>query len=207
LARVHAGATLYVSLDDAVLDDFAPWAGVQVESRTRRPGILDFVAEQDDLHVSLEVPIRYRFRLVGAEVLAVTKDDFQPIWTHHIYGRGEIFLLAAPLEIAWAKTPGACELPQTSNCWKMYRRILGKVIDSRILAKNDPQLTVTEHMEGPSSAWLVVINHGCQIIRQQLRFSSGWKFTSILHGEITVEGSVDVPAYDAVILKVQRGYP
>jgi hypothetical protein len=192
LARVEAGATLYVSLDDWWGSEIESVFGVENEERDK-PGPRAWRLDGSDGEQRTG-PVRWRLRPTRAQVLG-READGNPIFTVVARGRGRIFLCTAPLEMEAARTPGAHA--HGASGWRVYARVLAGLARSRVAAKALPGTALTEHPVDGSRRLLVAINHRQEAVAERLVLAPGWRLEGILHGQGHAEG-------DAVVLDLPR---
>ncbi len=201
LERVRSGATLYVSLDNALLSGFAETFGLVAQARRRRsePRI-DFTIDGLGAYSVLS---EFRLDLVsaGADVLGLEPDG-NPAFTRFDYGQGEVYLLTAPVERALAGWPGGFDAG-AQPFYQIYRQIAGKVTNGRAVQKSHPMLGVTEHTLSADERVIVTINYSPQTIEETLRLRAGWQPGSFWRGEMK-DGKLQIPANDAVVFTVRR---
>jgi hypothetical protein len=156
-ARVEAGATLYVSLDDGTLGEFVPKAGLQFGGRAERQGGCRFGFAGHDFES--HAPLRYQVQPAeSAEVLA-RETDGSPILVKKAHGKGAVYSLLAPIESNLAKQAGAFLPEQSQPFWKIYARVAEAQLARRILKKRSPWIGLTEHELPDGSVIVVAINY------------------------------------------------
>lgn len=197
LERVEAGATLYVSIDDAVLADLEPIFGVRVSTRRRRAGAATFAC--GDMVLPAAGTFRLDLEVTRAEVHA-QEPDGNPVLVECAYGRGKVFLLTAALEPAIARTPDAWEGAYT-GAWRLYAKLFAS--SGRVWGKTTAEVGVTEHPEGEERRLVVLINHSDRDLVEPLRVARGWRLAEVLHGAGEADG-VLLPRGAAVILRIAR---
>ncbi|HEX9019021.1 MAG TPA: hypothetical protein VF806_07530 [Anaerolineaceae bacterium] len=202
LERVRAGATLYVSLDGALLDRFQETYGLQAQTRQRRavPEMrftIDGIGE-------LRLPSTFRLDLnpAGAQVLG-REPDGNPAFSSFAYGSGRVFLLTAPLEVALASLPEAFHAPGAQPYWKIYQQVAAGIIAKRAVRKSHPMLGVTEHAFSAEARVVIVINYSPEPARDALALAPGWQISPAWRGEIN-GGAVSVPGNDALVFSICR---
>ena len=193
LERIRAGATLYISLDDAVLSGLNEVAGV--EFLTRAQSNQPFEYQIEDSTIRSPGQTRFSLRPTRADVLARDADG-NPILTQARYGRGQVYLLSHPLELEQTLTPGAFQQPAAFTIYKTISRTsrAGRVYD-----KTFPQLGVTEHEVCANERILVFINYSSESISTPISLSAGWQVTRIHYGTPDV-----IPALDGLVLQVEK---
>lgn len=203
LARVEAGATLYLSLDDCTLHPFCKPLGMDVVTCSLRtePVGLSFGGE------SLTCAARRRFNLEprGAQVLA-REGDGNPAYTCTAYGKGRIYCLTVPLETSLANTPGAFHGGTALPGWRFYADFAAAQIARRIVRKDNIFVGLTEHPCGDAGAVVVAINYASGPQEVALTLAQGWRIEKALVGGAPQgDGRLIIPANDACVLQLVRG--
>jgi hypothetical protein len=202
LERVKAGATLYLSIDNALLSGFEEVFGLVSQWRSRRAnGQLSFSLDGD----SLTIPSGFRQDLLptGAEALGCEADG-NPAFTRFDYGKGEVFLLSAPLETALADWPGGFHAAGAQPLWKIYRRVGSKVIEGRAVRKSQPMLGVTEHPLSERERVIVMVNYSPQAVEDALEFAEGWQVKKVWRGEVAGR-RVRIAGNEAAVMTIVEG--
>lgn len=173
--RVEAGATLYLSMDDTYLDHFAEFFGAETHVRfaATSPASYELNLEGGKIHLELPTKTVHDMRPRGAEVLGHDAAG-RPACFSTTYGDGKVYLLSFPLESLMMERPGAFLSPGSADAWKLYA-FLGKGLPRRrILTKNHPFLSVTEHPLSEQETACVVVNNDTQDITDELAVADGW---------------------------------
>lgn len=201
LARVEAGATLYLSLGDGMLPHFNQIAGVELVTRAAAAGPVESRTPAGEL-LPLTGGDDLLFEARGAEVLAVRTDTGSPAFWRHRHGEGWVFVYAAPLESALTLTPRAFE-PDAAPCWKVYAEVARACRAPRALEIETPWLAVTEHALADGRVVVVAVNHTAETRSASGRMSAGFAFGEVWRGTVTsaeAEGlSLEVPPHDAAV--------
>ena len=206
LARIAAGATLYLSLDDAFISDFESITGLEVQTRQRRAAASVLTLEDTETS-SLPMPcaggIRQVFSATRAVVLGREADD-NPAFTLCPYGKGQVFVLAFPLEQLLVRTPGVFAASDAPPYWTLYRTLAADNPAGRVLRKDLPQVGVTEHVLAAGARVAVLINYSPAKVRVALTLKPGWRPGAVLAGGRLRRGAPDwtleLPANRAAVL-------
>lgn len=206
LARVDEGATLYVSLADGLPAGFEPVVGLEPQSRERRrefePITLSGVSGEPTLPACGSHRVRHR--ATHAQVLG-TEADGSPAFTVAGYGRGRVFYLNVPIELYHTSTPGSFHTEGAPESWRVYRHVAADLLAGRAVSKSAPALAVTEHDLASGERLIIAINHSPEALVDRLALSPGWVWSEPLRGSVGADGTVVLPANDAVVLRVKRG--
>jgi hypothetical protein len=212
LGRVAAGATLYISNDDGLFSGLADFTGIEVQTRQRRtaPAQVTFSGLSSQPAFPLSSPFRLTMEAPMAEVLA-TEADGNPALTWTLYGKGNVYFLAFPMEQQIATSPGAFYGPDSQSYWHVYRHIAGAALSSRLVSKMSQMVGITEHPLDEKTRAIVAINYSPQPVTDLLALADGWEIAETLHGETPSKmGSrhaTTVPANDAVVFVLRRSSP
>lgn len=171
-ARVEAGATLYVSLDDGGLGEFHRHSGLVLEGRAPRVGAATFGFAGHDF--SVRPPVRHTFTLgEGIEVLAAEADG-TPVFTRARHGRGVVYSLLFPLETALANEAEAFMPGRMQPFWMLYAAFARSVLDARIVGKTSPWVGITEHRADDGEVVVVATNYAPHEVVERLRLNDGY---------------------------------
>jgi len=209
LKRVEAGATLYLSLDTALLSDFEAITGLRPLTRERRrPGESQIVMHE--LESRPEIPagsqFRINFQATRASLLG-TESDGNPAFVMVQYGRGQVFFLSVPIEMMLATTPGAFHSAKMEQAWRVYQRAGVHVMNGRVVRKQNPMLAVTEHPVGENERIIVLINHQPTPLSEELILADEWKMTTAHFGQVTAQQNklkTSLPPNAGTIFTVKR---
>ena len=206
LAKVKAGATLYVSLDSGLPDNFEALTGLEPQTRERGRPPDDITIEGIDGLTSIpnRGTFKVNFHATRATVLGREGDE-NPAFTVASYGKGRVYFLAVPLEMTLTQTPGAFHAAAASPCWRLYQFMAGTVLTCRAVHKSHPLLGLTEHHLDASNRIVICINHSPQRVQEKLTLAPGWRLKRVLHGKATVENQnivVDLEKNDAGVLSI-----
>lgn len=202
LRRVREeGANLYLSINDALMSPFSEYTGVKVKTRSRRIQA-DSVELDGTLH-TLESPIKYVFEAIGAEVLASDADD-TPVFTRNVYGKGQVYFLAYPIELTMACEPGLASGPHAVPYYQFYRN-LNFITPAKAARLDSPYIGLTEHVVDESTRILTVLNYTPREQKAMIQMD-GWKVDTVHHydGGSLSDGTVSLPGNTGMVLVVKR---
>lgn len=153
--RARAGATIYLSLDDALLSPFTELTGMRVLTRQRAvaPAAVSF----DGAAFELVAPFLLTMESAGARVLARDADG-RPVFSACELGAGRVFLLNYPIERLAATAPGIVDSPAAQPLYKFYRA-LGIRSRARCADCNLPTVGLTEHPLAAGGRVLIAVNY------------------------------------------------
>lgn len=208
LAKVAAGATLYVSLNDGLPSQFEALTGLEPQSRERRrdagPGVLDAL----DGRPSIPVGGAFKVRLQPTRAAVLGHEaDGNPLFTVAAYGQGRVFFLNTPIELQLTWRAGSFHAPDAPPAWRVYHHVAASVLAARAVAKDDPCMALTEHPLPDGRRVLVAVNHRTTPVHAALALRSGWTLAQVLHGDLraTPAGLVAaLPANDGLAAILRR---
>jgi hypothetical protein len=206
LDRVARGATLYLSLDDAMPSGFEQLTGLRPVFRERRTGTA--TVECQDVPGCPSIPcsgaFRHTFVSAGAAVLA-SEPGGSALLSEHRYGKGRVVFLAVPLEATLANTPGVFHAPGAPAAWPLYRLIAGEALRRRVTQKEHPLLAVTEHVVRETERIVVAINQSPCPMNTDLTLADRWSLAECCHGSAQAKAGgigLDLPPCNGAVLRV-----
>ncbi len=205
LEKVRDGAVLYISFSDGFLTSFEDVTGLQVQSRQHReePGQAVINVLEEKLTFPVPGPIRLNTVATEAQILG-SESDGNPLFTCHIYGKGKVFFLACPLELAMITRPGSFT---KEPLWKIYRRFFLAVPSNRVVTRSSSSIGITEHPLDDRHRLVVLINYHPGEITDQLTLGENWTILKTYHGEVNATNNrvtVKIPANDACIFEIEK---
>lgn len=205
LDRVRAGATLYLSLDNGMVQPFNEPFGLTILTREKRATPLDLVS-QDMPSMRLDATWKYRIQTDHATVLA-REPDGNPALTEAAYGRGRLICLTAPLESMLTDKPAAFRA-DAAPYWRIYQRLAEPWLRRRAARKSSPSVGLTEHELDPRTRVIVAQNYSPEAISETLQLADGWKPGDCWHGSLpSAQGSgwsCPLPANDACVFTLKH---
>ncbi len=200
MAKVEAGATLYVSLDDAQLEPFAEAFGLRVVNRMERQDEAVFKFEEREFPCA--APYKLELESEGAEILA-RETGGNPVFARFEKGAGEVFFMSLPVEKALAAKPSAFE-PEAKPYYKLYESIGAKALAGRIVRRDNPVITATEHHFDDGSAAVVMVSNVAWTESATLSVAKGWRIKDCLRGESLAGDKLTLEGRDAAVLLLER---
>ena len=183
LDRARNGAHLYVSVGKGLLSPFTEPFGLELQTRSRRPGpapaTMDGIDGQPTL--TLDGHCRLQLEATTAHVLG-READGNPIFTANDYGRGKVHLLGYPLELALATAPAVFHGPDAQPAWQLYRHLAADAVSDRAVRKDLPQLGLTEHDLPDARRVIVAVNYSPDPVETSLHLTAGWQATDTWYG-------------------------
>ena len=206
LARVEAGATLYVSLDSGLPDAFEALTGLepQTRARGRTPGDILLEQIQGLNAIPNHGTFKVDFRATRATVLG-REGDGNPAFTVAPYGKGRVYFLAVPMEMTLTQTPGNFHSESAPPCWRLYQHMADDLLKGRAVRKSHPMVALTEHRRDAANRIEVLINQSPRPVRETLALAAGWRLKRVLRGKAGMEGQTlvaELPKNDACVIAV-----
>lgn len=207
LKRVSEGATLYISVDDGYILHFAEVTGLTVLDRKRRGEAAQAMLQgTENTPITVPSSFRWTLRCDRAETLAAEADG-NPVLTRASYGKGTVYLMSLPIELAMTLGKETCSRPDPNPYWKIYRAISEETTRGRILRKEDPLVGITEHPDGEGKLVAVLINHSPQAKTIRVRVTDGWQLAHCWRGKAETDGAggilVSLAANDGAVLSLE----
>lgn len=199
--RIQSGATLYLSLNDAILSPFEVPFGLQVQTRQKRSAPVEFKLPflPEAPSFRLDSTVKYSLTPTSAQVHG-SEPDGNPVFTSHAWGKGQVIFLSAPIEQYLTETPEAFSGPNAQPFWQIYRHIALPHLSQRAASKDNPQVGITEHPLDNRKRLVVVINYSPQPQEVHLTLAEGWQFSEAWYGPLPADGRAVIPANDALVV-------
>jgi hypothetical protein len=198
LARVRAGATLYVSGSAGTLQPFNAPLGVKILSRQQRQSPATYTLDGITGSLSATASIRFNLAATHAEVLG-RESDGNPSGTRTKLGDGEVYFLGVPQETSLIAEPGAFE---SSPFWMFYRRMAKRHLANRVVRKQHSLVGVTEHPLDRNKRVVVAINYSPNPIEVPLALKPGWSIGTVWRGAAGIH--LRLPGNDGAVFTVRR---
>jgi len=203
LDKVKAGATLYISLNDAYLPTFTGPLGIELSVNFKRREKLSFISKLlgDSLNFETSAERKYVIDPLKNTVLA-KEPDGNPVFLKSAYGKGFIYLLTFPIESNLTTLTGAFDKGQPPYA-NIYKEIAAPLIKERVLTQNNSFIGTTEHSISNNEKVIVLINYSTEDITVFPSIKNGWTTINALYGNYVSEKSLTIKANDALILSLQ----
>lgn len=202
LDRVREGATVFLSLNNAILVPINEPFGVEIESREHRAAPATFRLTGVASDFTVGSPCRLTLKPRGATVLARERDG-NPIFTRATIGKGKAFLLGVPLELQTVQAPGSFHGKGRPPFWRLYRRVADDIASDRLVRKDNPMVGLTEHPFPDGSRVVIAINYSPAAAAVRLAVPRGYRFTGTLHGPSPRNGRCTIPANNAAVWRME----
>ncbi len=160
LAKVKAGATLYISVDNSLLFDFEGVTGLRVEDSYEHPRRA--TATIDGKEIPFTTSRTYRTTPVTAKVLAHDEEGL-PFMAENTYGKGKVYTVMAPIEDNLVNAHNAFDGPVPA----VYQALFGAVTRSKTLQFAGDVPAVTYHTDG-ENRYAVLLNHTDKALRPHI---------------------------------------
>ncbi|MHB0998379.1 MAG: glycoside hydrolase 5 family protein [Armatimonadota bacterium] len=208
LERVNQGATLYISMGNALVSHFTEFTGLVVDTRERRtsPAVITFPCIDGLSDITLDSEFKLTLTPLDAKVIGCESDG-NPAFTCVQRGKGKVYLLTSPLEANLANQPGAFR-PDGPEYWRLLQYVMKDIQSNRIVHKTIPQVGITEHPIDDDHRIVIAINYSPESLETTLSLSKGWELSNVLYGNSSgskVNGILcNIPGNDAVVTAIDR---
>ena len=189
LSRVRNGATLYLSLDNCVIEGFEALTGMRVTD-SFEPGVTTSFEYKGEIY-PVRVKRTFLLESVGADVLA-TDDRGNPVLSEFAYGKGRVILLNYPLEEGLVDGHGAFDGAE----YKLYADIFSSLIASYPVRITGDGVYTTVHTDG-DNVYAVAIN--CTDSSAAISVCADGYTARALYGSTDT-----VAPFDACVIKFER---
>ncbi|WP_231590648.1 glycoside hydrolase 5 family protein [Hymenobacter terrenus] len=204
LEKVQAGATLYMSLDDAYLPTFNEPLGVNVTTNAKRRGQLAFAAKLAGKNVKFSTNAERKLSIDPKQATVLAKEaDGNPVFVKTAYGKGHIYLLTFPLEQNLTTQTGAFDAGQPAYA-SLYRELARPLLAERVLTQPNPFVGVTEHAVSDTEKVVVLINYSPTNVSTTAQVKNGWAVAGSLYGPKPSSLSLPLKANDALVLTLRK---
>jgi len=203
LDKVKAGATLYISLDDAYLPTFTGPLAIELSVNYKRRGKLSFISKLfgDSLNFKTTAERKYIIDPLQNIVLA-KEEDGNPAFLKSAYGKGFIYLLTFPIESNLTTLTGAFDKGQPMYA-NIYKEIAKPLIKDRVLTQNNSFIGITEHSINNNEKVVVLINYSTEDITIKPTVMDGWNIAKAIYGNYISERSLTIKANDALVVSLK----
>lgn len=186
IERVKRGATLYMSIENALLSPFGDITGLKVITRSRRTSA-DKVTLPSGETLDFDSLFKLDIESCGARVI-LSADDGTPALTEYPLGKGRVVFCAAPIELRMGTEAGLASGKNARPYYKLYE-LAGLKSSEKIAASSLPTVCVTEHIVSDNERILVVINYSRCDENVNISLQNGYKLvkTYDIHGVTEVE--------------------
>ena len=211
LAAVKDGATLYLSLADAILEPFETLTGLKVIRRSTRVGAAKFKLEfTGPVEFACGAGPRLELAATGATVLG-READGNPCFSAFPFGKGVVYFSTIPIESSLIATPGIFHAKDAAPFWRIYRHVATAAMADRALVKDEPCLGITEHHESATHRLAFLINYSPEDRQFAVTLKNGWRLAKILWGvPAELAGTsltVRIPANAVVVARLAKNMP
>ena len=203
LEKVHAGATLYLSLNGALLSPFSEFSGLRVLTRAHHPQRTTICFNETEIEVSRNY--RLQTESIGAEVLARTCDG-EIAFVRNKYGAGTVYTLLFPIEKSMATEPGVVDRPDIFGAFRFYQA-MNLSSAERILRVENPMLGVTEHICSKEKHIAIIVNYTSSRQQIPLLAETGWRVNEVYPyrpGDGFICDTIELSPNSAITIVLER---
>lgn len=205
LGKVEKGATLYLSLDDALLTDFENITGLRVIGNAERKPAAVCIRDENRQY-SMNGKRRLFLQPTRAQVL-LAEEDGNPAFTVASYGKGLVYFLAMPMETMLAQEPMIFMQERGHAYTEVYRRVMTGHCNRRVLDKPCADLGITEHPVSENHCYITAIQYNKAPCEGTLVLDKGWQLAAVHRGqaEKTAGGiRISVQGLDALLIEIKK---
>lgn len=192
MEKVEQGATLYVSVDGALLSPFNEVFGAKVLHRRKTNATVN--VNLDGNPYPIQTAIQYKLTAADAEVLAVD-DNNDPVFTMHQYGKGKVFFMSLPLERSLLNASDAFK----SGHYRFYETVAKHTTTAKIAKIKNSNIGMTEHIISDKKRLLVLVNYDPVNATAELELPGEWSIGKFMYGELGVK------ANNASVIEIVKG--
>lgn len=196
--KVEKGATLYLSMETGLLSPFEEVFGVRVLNRRKFDAVDEITLQRgDNESKGFTIPIHVNFKLktILTNAKALAWDSVgDSVFTVSSYGKGKMYFLSYPLEIALTKVSDAFSMPYYHH----YQTVLGSTCSGKVAQVENANIGLTEHIVGEEKRILVLVNYDPVPAQAKLNLNQGWDVAEFLYG------SLEIGKNDAAVLVIRQ---
>jgi Endo-beta-mannanase len=186
LEKVAGGATLYMSMNDAMLSPFTAYTGLKVITRSRR--IKNDLVTLGGYNFEFGGQYKLTLESAGADVLA-SDGDGRPVFSVYRYGKGKVYYINFPIELNASCDTGAVSGVNAVPYYNFYS-LLGIRRPEKIAVSGSPFICVTEHILDEKTRLLAVANYRPYECVTEITLSNGWRYDKL----VSLQDSTDTLA-------------
>jgi len=114
-----------------------------------------------------------------------------------------VYLFDAPLEVSLINSVMRIPCSEQYPYYKIYEEIGREAVSKRLIQRDDPNISTTEHYFNDYEAVIILVNNKAEASASKFALNADWTITSCLYGTMPKETLV-ISANDALILKVRK---
>ncbi len=188
--KIANGANLFMTINSMFLVRFPEFSGVDIVDSCANSFVKKF--EYEGRSFAVKTDRRYNLKANTAEVLAFDEDN-NPVFTKNQFGKGAVYTLFAPPELAFLGEHGGCE----QEIKLLYKKACESVFDDKVITIDIENIFITEHY-AKDGIYAVIINHNYEDLDLKLNIKDGYKIEKIYYGDEN-----KIKAYDGVVLRLK----
>ncbi len=156
LEKVRQGATLYISIDNAILTEFEEVTGFRLTrwSQSGQQGQVKLKGKT----CAYRKECSYEFKPTTADVI-LTEESGAPVLGKHTYGKGQVILCALPIERIVLEDPEKIDEPW----YEVYQHLSSP----HLIEKTAPCVGLTMHHAG-KDVYAVLVNYSRETVETGL---------------------------------------
>lgn len=187
--RVRDGATLYISINNAVISEFEDLAGLRInDSRTSYDsGAFEFEGK------TMSYGKGRQFMMTETNAEVISRDvNGNPIVAVNNYGKGKVYFVNFPVESMLLDVADAAE----TDYFEIYRKVFREKIEKHIVSSDCRYVGITEHYVDENNAYVVLINYSDKTVNTNLELNSDFAMDCAVYGNAD-----SIAPYDAAVIK------
>lgn len=189
IERTKRGATLYMSIESALLSPFSDISGLKVITRSKRIST-DKVALPSGEILDFDSAYKLDIESCGAKTI-LSAEDGTPALSEYKLGEGRVVFCAAPIELRMGTNAGLASGKGARPYYKIYE-LAGLKSCEKIASSSLPTVCVTEHIVSDSERILVVINYSRCDEKVKIALQNDYKMVKTYD----IHGTTEVESYD-----------
>ncbi len=204
LARVAEGATLYVSIGDALLSPFSELFGLVPRHRFEQTAV-DPIQIGDAV---IDMKSTHKIVYDDGDATVLARDDRgNAVFAEHAYGHGHIYFLSYPLEDMAAAQPGVISGEGAIPYHLFYRAMPRLRSGQRVVSQTNPYVVWTEHIDHDGKHTVVAVNttprtQQATFTLPGYTFTAAWEDATQMHTVHDGGVAVTLPANETFIFDI-----
>ena len=190
--RVADGATLYLSVDNAMIAEFEELFGMKIEETKIINESLS--VEFDGSVIDFTRQKRIELSPKNAEVLANDSLGF-PVICKNAYGKGRVYLVNFPAETMLLDENDAFD----SDLCRIYKKIFAEKINSHPIVCENKYTAMTLHPDKDGTSFCVIVNYSAEERKLGLKLKDGYEISEVIYGDTEC-----LKACEAAVFKIRK---
>lgn len=189
--KVASGATLYISLSDAIITEFEELTSARVI--TTELSDTEHVVNIGGKDITFSQTKRYNLSCDASNVIAYDETS-NPCFTSNNYGDGKVYMLNFPLEEMLLDVSNMAD----GGYSEIYKIVGKEIIDNKKIISENKYIGVTEH-EHNDKLYIVAINYSDTDQIPNFKLKPEYKITKVIYGDLE-----HIKACDALVFRLEK---